>query len=246
MPLQRGNEVRDLVLRLSVATSLLLLATPVWSAPVTYGFESGFVNVQAVRSDDNSLVFDETLPISGTTVVWDSDGLPTGFGVGTLDDFEIIIATSGPYSLLQNYGLHDTVTVESVTISPGLLYSTLVSLPIGPTQFSVTSGPLDVVAYYSATDSTGANAPVLNVLAPISGTNTLVGTVNLPTGGLEIHINNALMGTLPGAAFGEIADLKITGDITWVGSVAAAIPEPSTGVLLALGLGLLASRRTRC
>jgi hypothetical protein len=86
----------------------------------------------------------------------------------------------------------------------------------------------------------------LNVLAPIAGTNTLVGTVSLPTGGLEIHINNALMGTLPGAAFGEIADLHITGDITWVGSVAAAIPEPSTGVLLALGLGLLASRRTRC
>jgi hypothetical protein len=238
--------VRNLGLRLSVVTSLLLLATPVWSAPVSYGFESGFVNVQAVRSDDNSLVFDETLPISGTTVVWDANGLPTGFGSGTLDDLEIIIPASGPYSLLQNYGAHDSVTVESVTISPGALYSTLVSLPIGPAQYSVTAGPLDVVAYYSATDSTGVNAPVLNVLAPIAGTNTLVGTVSLPTGGLEIHINNALMGTLPGAAFGEIADLHITGDITWVGSVAAAIPEPSTGVLLALGLGLLASRRTRC
>ncbi|MFP6638922.1 MAG: PEP-CTERM sorting domain-containing protein, partial [Myxococcota bacterium] len=202
-------------------------------------------SVQAVRSDDNSLVFDETLPISGTTVVWDSDGIPTGFGLGTLDDFEITLPTSGPYTLLQNYGSHDTVTVESVIISPAPGYSTLASLPIGAAQYSVTSGSLDVVAYYSAIDSTGANSPVLNVLAPISGTNTLVGTVQLVTGGLEIHVNNALMGTLPGAAFGETANLEITGDITWIGSVAAAIPEPSTGVLLALGLGLLAGRRTR-
>lgn len=228
-----------------MATALLLMASPAWSAPVTYGFESGFVNVQAVRSDDNSLVFDETLPISGTTVVWDSAGLPTGFGVGTLDDLEIVLPTSGPYTLLQNYGSHDTVTVESVVISPAPGYSTLASIPIGASQYSVTSGSVDVVAYYSALDSTGVNAPVSNVLAPISGTNTLVGTIELVTGGLEIHINNALMGTLPGAPFGETADLEITGDITWFGSVAAAIPEPSTGVLLALGLGMLAARRSR-
>lgn len=241
--IKRGNDVRKSILHLSIAAVLLLMTSPAWSAPVLYGFESGFVNVQAVRSDDHSLVFDETLPISGTSVTWDSAGTPTGFGVGSLDDFEIILGTSGPYQLVQNYGSHDTVVVESVSITPAAGYGTLASIPLSATQFSVTSGALNVQAYYSASDSLGVATAVSNVLAPITGTNNLVGTVELVTGGLVIHVNNALMGTLPGAPFGESADLEITGDITWVGSVAAAIPEPSTAVMLSLGLALLALRR---
>ena len=222
---------------------LLVPALPAFSVPVTYGFESGFISVQAVRSDDQSLVFSETLPIDGSTVVWDSTGTPTGFGIGTLDDFLITVPTSGPYSLLQPYGNHDQVTVESVTVSPASGYGTLASIPLSSSQYSVTSGSIDVAAFYSATDSAGLIPPVNNVQAAIVGTNNLVGTVELLTAGLIIHINNALMGTLPGASFGETADLSITGDITWVGSVAAAVPEPSSGVLLRLGCAILASYR---
>lgn len=235
--------MRKLLLNLNAVTLLFFLAGPASAIPVTYGFESGFISVQAVRSDDNSLVFDQTLPISGTTVVWDSAGIPTGFGFGTLDDFMITVPTAGPYTLVQNFGLHDTVVVESVLITPALGYSTLASIPLGGNQYSVTSGAIDVVAYYSAWDSTGAATPVFDVGAPIVGTNNLVGTVELVTGGLEIHVNNALMGTLPGAPFGESANLEITGDITWVGSLAAAVPEPSTGVLVVLGIALLAGFR---
>ena len=119
---------------------LLVPALPAFSVPVTYGFESGFVSVQAVRSDDQSLVFSETLPIDGSTVVWDSSGVPTGFGIGTLDDFLITVPTAGPFSLLQPYGSHDQVTVESVTISPAPGYGTLASIPLSGTQYSVTSG----------------------------------------------------------------------------------------------------------
>lgn len=225
------------------AAAALLVALPAFSAPVTYGFESGFINVQAVRSDDQSLVFSETLPVNGSTVVWDSTGIPTGFGIGTLDDFLITVPAAGPFSLIQAYGSHDLVTVESVTISPSVGYGTLASIPLSGTQYSVTSGGIDVAAYYSATDSQGIAAPVNNVQAVIVGTNNFVGTVDLLTGGLIIHVNNALMGTLPGAPFGETADLNITGDITWVGSVAAAVPEPSTGLLLGLGCAILAVRR---
>ena len=225
------------------AAAVLFLALPAFSAPVTYGFESGFINVQAVRSDDQSLVFSETLPIDGSSVVWDSTGTPTGFGIGTLEDFFITAPSAGPFSLLQPYGSHDTVTVESVAISPSPGYGTLASIPLSGTQYSVTSGGIDVAAFYSATDSLGIAAPVNNVQAVIVGTNNLVGTVDLLTGGLIIHVNNALMGTLPGAPFGETADLNITGDITWVGSVAAAVPEPSSGLLLGLGCTLLAIGR---
>ena len=236
--------MRNLILRLTIATSLLALTGPAWSAPVTYNFESGFANVQGVRTDNQNLVIDETLPISGTQIVWDSLGTPTGFGVGTLDDLVITLLASGPYSLLENYGSFDTMTVDSVVITTASGYSTLASLPISGTQYSVTSGSLEVLAYYSMLDSTESSASVLNVQAPVSGTNTFAGTVDLATNGITLHFNNALMGTLPGASFGETSDLEITGDITWVGSV-AAIPEPSTGVLMALGLGLLAGRRRR-
>ena len=75
---------------------LLVPALPAFSVSVTYGFESGFVSVHAVRSDDQSLVFSETLPIDGSTVVWDSTGTPTGVGIGTLDDFIITVTTAGP------------------------------------------------------------------------------------------------------------------------------------------------------
>ena len=227
------------------AAAALFAALPAFSAPVTYGFESGFINVQAVRSDDQSLVFSETLPIDGSSVVWDSTGTPTGFGIGTLDDFFITAPSAGPFSLLQPYGSHDTVTVESVEISPSAGYGTLASIPLSGTQYSVTSGGIDVAAFYSATDSLGIAVPVNNVQAVIVGTNNLVGTVNLLTGGLIIHVNNALMGTLPGAPFGETANLNITGDITWVGSVAAAVPEPSSGLLLGLGCMIVAVWRRR-
>ena len=62
-------------------------------------------------------------------------------------------------------------------------------------------------------------------------------------GGLELHINNAIMGTFLGANVGELDDLEITGDITWFGSTGSFIPEPSTGLLLGMGLLGLAARR---
>jgi hypothetical protein len=236
--------MRSLVLRLIIAVSLLALAGTAWAAPVTYSFESGVVQLLGVRSDNQSLVFDETLTISGTQVVWDSAGVPTGFGVGTLDDLVITLPTSGPYSLLQNYGNFDQMSVDSIVISPASGYSTLASIPIGPSVYSVTSGDLEVLAFYSMLDSTGSSAPVSNVQAPTTGSNNLVGTVGLTTDGITLQLNSVVLGTLPGASFGATSDLEITGEITWTGSV-AAIPEPTTGVLMALGLGLLAGRRRR-
>ena len=131
--------MRNLILRLTIATSLLALTGPAWSAPVTYNFESGFANVQGVRTDNQNLVIDETLPISGTQIVWDSLGTPTGFGMGTLDDLVITLPASGPYTLLENYGSFDTMTVDSIVITTASGYSTLASIPLGSTQYSVTS-----------------------------------------------------------------------------------------------------------
>ena len=150
----------------------------------------------------------------------------------------------GPFALLQPFGDHDTVIVESVRIVPAAGWATTVSLPAGGGSFNpVSAGPLDVTAFYSATDSGGIAAPVMNVLAPIIDTNTLTGSIDLVTGELELHINSVLMGTLPGAPFGETADLEIDADITWFGSIGVPIPEPSTGLLVGLGLVALAGRR---
>jgi hypothetical protein len=236
--------MRTAVQFLLVTLASLLVASQSFAAPVVYGFESGFVNVQAVRVDDQSLVWDETLaldsPGGSSFVEFDSAGTPTQFGTATIDDFLFSVPTQGPFSLLQPYGVHDMFTIESVLLTPGIGFVTTVGFSIGPDTWSITATPVDIEAYYSATDSTLQAPPVNNIGAPLSGGN-IVGTLQLVNGQLELHLNNVIMSTLDGTAFGE-PDLQITGDFTWFGSVAAAVPEPSTGLLMGLGLIGLAVR----
>ena len=157
--------MRSLLLRLIIAVSLLALAGTAWSAPVTYSFESGVVQLPGVRSDNQSLVFDETLTISGTQVVWDSAGIHTGLAVGTLYDFVITLPTSGPYSLRQNYEDFDQMSVDSIVVNAASGFSTVAGLPIGPTDYSVTAGDLEVLAFYSM--------QIGSVSGPVSGSRCL-------------------------------------------------------------------------
>jgi hypothetical protein len=240
--------LKKLILLLIVG--VLFAASPTFAVEFGYGFDSGFVTVSARRTSDNSLVFSETLLLGQSApgssyVEWDNAGVPTSFGLGTITDLVIQTqANQGPYTLLQPYGPFDTVSVDAVTIAAGGGFATTVSLPAGGGLFNPFSAVgLETNAFYSASHTSGVPPPVTNVLAPIVGLNQLTGSVEESAGGLIVHINGALMGLLDGAPFGEFDDLDIRGDVTWFGSTGAFVPEPSTALLLGMGLTALATRR---
>jgi len=200
------------------------VGAPSSPAGTTHGFVSGYVNVQARRSTDQAAVWQGTLPIYGSFLDFDPLGTPTQFGTGTIDGFSMVIPMNGPFPLLQAYGAHDEMTIESVVIKPGAGFATSVGFPIGADKWSVTASPVEITATYSALDTGGVQPPVSNVTAPLA-TGTLVGTVELVNGQLELTLNSVVATTLDGSAFGE-SDIDITADFTWLGSIAAAIPDP--------------------
>jgi hypothetical protein len=200
------------------------VSAPSSPAGITHGFESGYANVQAKRSGDQAVVWQGTLSLDGAFLAFDPNGTPTQFGSGTIEDFSLLVPMDGPFALLQAYGVHDEMTIESVVLKPAAGFATSVGFPIGPDRWSVTAGPIEITATYSAVDTGGSQPPVSDVIAPLA-TATLVGTVELLNGQLESRLTCAVTATLDGSFFGA-PNLTITGDFTWLGSVAAAIPDP--------------------
>lgn len=194
-----------------------------------FNFVSGQAHVTANVVGSSTFLVDEVLPLDGTFV----DFNPSPVAV---PDFQISIAPSGSIMMSGSYGGYDTISIDSVLLTPGTGYSSSGS-DLGSGQYSVTMGPVDVNAVYSASDSTLTNPPVSGV--PISFTNaSLNSTVN--TNLVTFEMMGVTLGIIPGSLVGETNDLIVKGDITFVG----VVPEPSTGALLGLGLlGLAGSRR---
>lgn len=238
--------------RVLLAVAVLLLALPAQSAPVTYGMTTGTITVQANQTSDNALIFNQTVTLSSDSfITWDQFGVPaTGFG-GTLDDFLLRIdPMQGPFLLEagQTYGPFDEITIESADIAPDLVagYQTNLTFPSGP-SFLFDAGGVDVDAFYSASHSvTGASTPG-PVAADITGVNNINGTVTFTAGTIQVVMDSIVMGTVDGTPFGEAGnDLALTANINFFGdSNVVPTPEPSTALLVTLGLIGLAIRQRR-
>jgi hypothetical protein len=210
--------------RALVCVALALFAVGPASA-TSFTFVSGEVHITA--SAGIVPIVDEIVALDGTFV--DFEIAPVG-----ITDFEFSIAPSGSISMLTPYGGYDTFEIVSAILSPGVGFTSSGSFVAG-SQYSVTMGPIDVDAVYSATDSlliTPPSGPV-----PISFTNPSL-TATVDTDLVTFEMIGITLGVIP-ALGGETSPLVVKGDITFVG----VIPEPTTGLLVGMGLLGLSVRR---
>jgi len=211
----------------------LAISTPAIAAPITYFFDTGSAHVTANRTSDTSLVADTTIGLDGVFVTFDT-------ALGELIDFSITAPLSAAIPMVQAWGGFDTFVVESASIVPGGTYSSIFSSMIGPTNYSFLAGPVDVAGVYGAFNAGGPPpAPVSGVPVPFAGSSFLNGTIDTDT--LVLELLGITLAAIPGASFGESDDLLVKADIMWTG----VIPEPSTVVLMGLGLISMASARRK-
>jgi len=208
------------------AAAALIFAATANATPTSFTFVSGTARITA--SAGVTPVVDEVVALDGTFV--DFEISPVG-----VTDFEISIGTTAPITMINAYGGFDTLVIESALLTPGTGYSSSGTL-VGGTEYSVTMGPIDVDAVYSASDSTLTNPPASNI--PISLTNSSL-NVTIDTDTVILEMTGITLGVIP-ALPGETSPLIVKGDITFVGIV----PEPTTGLLVGAGLfGLALGRR---
>lgn len=135
-------------------------------------------------------------------------------------------------NLASPFGGYDTVVLDAVSVSTGSL-SVITPQSLAPSYAFVATN-IEVTATYSASDSNGIVAAVVG--SPISFTTTFNGAYDAETSAVELF--GVTIGVVPGAPFGELEDLFVLGNFSTV-----PIPEPSTALLVGLGLAALSTRR---
>jgi hypothetical protein len=208
----------------------LVVALPASAVPVTYSFGSGFATIRAVRLDDLTEVLAPTeVPLDGAYVTFDEDTI-------TLTDFLVTVPATGTIALAVPYGGNTQFAIESASLEPGAGFAMLFGFSSGPGQYTFAAGPVDIDGVYSVPPD------VMNYSVPFTDDSFISGSIDVLGGGFTL--TGITLTELPGAAFGESADLQVKADITFVGMF--LIPEPGTASLLGLGLvGIAAARRPR-
>jgi len=219
----------------ALALGALLIGSSASAAPITYSYDTGSVTITAVTSTTVTTI------VSATEV--DLDGDFVTFDATTIDltDLLLTIPQSDIIALANPYGDYEEFRIESASIQDGLGFMTVFGNDEGGGVYTFAAGPLDIDGVYSAFDLDNLVADVLNAVVPFTDNSFISGSIDINTGTLTL--TGITLAILPGGAFGETEDLQIKADITFVGS--EPIPEPSTALLVGLGLVGLASSRRR-
>jgi len=209
-----------------------LSATAALAAPITYNLDSGFAVVSAVRAGvGTTILAPVNLNLMSATIEFDPM-------TGQIFDFSLSIAPSGTLTVANPYGPYEEFSIDSAMVEADLTFSTLSSIPTGVDSWQILAGPLDITATYSATDLDGI-APNINMLpVPFVNPSPLL-SATVSGGMLIIEMQGLTLTDVDGAVFGETDDLNVKADVFFT----AVIPEPSTGLLMMLGLVGFSLRR---
>jgi hypothetical protein len=216
---------------LLVASTLPITAR---AAPVNYMFASGTASVQV--STGGVEIGTGDLVLNGTFAIFD-DATPE------LVDFEFTLVPIQMLNLTTPYGGFDQIVIESATLTPSATYMQSFGFPkANPGEFQVGGGPVLIDAVYSAALSTGPPPdPVSDVPlafeAPVMTADITIGAMG------HIEILQLDLAVLPGAMFDEPTDLVLKADLIFDGI--AMVPEPTSTLMLILGVSMLALRRLR-
>ena len=205
---------------LALAALLWLVASVTHAAPVAYGVASGnaairvLVGASEIGSTATSLV--------GGSVTIDAVAQ-------SLDALNIVLGPNVPLALTSPYGGYDDITIETVSLTDAVGYTSSLLSSVGST-FQVLAGPLDVAGSWAATDSTATNPPQSGV--PIGF--EIPSLLSIVNG--SVTMNGVTLALLDGTPFGESEPLQIVADIQ-----IAFVPEPSAALLLGLSLAALSA-----
>ena len=220
--------------RIWLAAALLcgfvsLFASSVIAAPILFAVTGGTASISVVV-DGVEIGSAENVAVSGS--------LTLDNAAHSLDLLSIALDPNVVLNLSSAYGGYDQITIEAASIvSDAGFGPTLPSVVNSPNSFTAFVGSLTVSGTWAGTDSTGVNSPVSNIpiAFPVPTFTAVIGTNN-PT----ISIEGVTLNALNGATFGEPRDLVVLASFTMF-----AVPEPRTGMLVMLGMTLLARSRRR-
>lgn len=204
----------------------------------------GAAQAASIQYDVTAGVVEISVVVAGTVIGTASGGVSGSLTIDdaaqSLDGLDLQLSPNILISLSQSYGGFDLVNIEGATIASDTPFSsTLISSTAQ--SFTVIGTPLVVNGAYGAADiNPGVLSPVANV--PI---NFPVPSITAAIGTSSIAFASFTLNSLDGAGFGEANDLTVLAQITVASTNLTPIPEPSTALLMSLGLGLLAASRRR-
>ena len=214
----------------SLIFCVALLPGAAQAASFQYAVTTGIVNISVLVAGT----------VIGTASGGVSGSLTIDHAAQSLDGLDLQLSPNILIALSQSYGGFDLVNIENATIASDTPFSsTLVSSTAQ--SFTVIGTPLVVNGAYGAADlNPGVLSPVANI--PI---NFPVPSITAAIGTSSIAFTSFTLNSLSGVNFGEADDLTVLAQINVDPTNLTAIPEPSTALLMSLGLGLLAASRRR-
>jgi hypothetical protein len=220
----RSRLVRALKLTVISLVFGLLAAPAVRAVPIVYLVEGGYVDID-VRLGGVTIGSTNGVALIGDSITVDADAL-------TLDAIRLEIAPL-TITLSQPFGGYDEITVESAILEGDALFSTAFSIGV-PSLFTAAAGPLTVTGSWGATDSLGINPPTSG--QPISF--PVLSVIAVVNQNPRVEINSVTINSIDGTPFGHPGE-----HLTIVATYVVTTPEPATGLLVALGLVILAALR---
>jgi len=226
----------------SLIFCVALLPGAAQAASIQYAVTTGAVNISVV--------------VAGTVIGTSSGGVSGSLTIDhaaqSLDGLDLQLSPNILIVLSQSYGGFDLVNIENATIASGTPFSSTL-LSSTPQSFSVLGTPLVVNASYGAADFNPGEVSVAGV--PIASAanvpiNFSIPSITATIGTSSIAFTSFTLNSLNGVNFGETDDLTVLAQINidptnLTPTNLTPIPEPSTALLMSLGLGLLAASRRR-